>query len=274
MTSRSRSVVTRGLVALLLSATPALSHVLYLMPQPFVTEAGAVLKVHFENGDFFPLGGSPVDPARLRNTHLICKSGRVALENFQAGKSRTEATVRTPSSGLGTLTAETLPRFIELAPPKFLSYLKHEHLTHVINWRMKHGESQKPGREQYSKYVKAIVRMGASDGFLPQAGLVVEFVPLTDPYSLRTGDALPVQLIFRGQPASDVAVHAAWLERGKAIYRMVGRTDPQGRISVPIRAAGPHRLHAIIMERCREQDVADWESFWASLTFEIPVVKR
>ena len=33
--------------------------------------------------------------------------------------------------------------------------------------------------------------------------------------------------------------------------------------------AAAHRLHAIAMERFADPKVADWESFWASLTFEI-----
>ena len=56
---------------------------------------------------------------------------------------------------------------------------------------------------------------------------------------------------------------------GTAKFEIVGRTDAKGRVRVPIKAIGAQKLHALVMERCVEPKVADWESFWASLTFEI-----
>lgn len=273
MKSRCAGTIVSGILWLWSLAPPAAAHVLYLMPQKWNVEPGAVVKIHFENGDLFPAGGSPVAPTRLRNTRLISKAGTAPLEQVTAGKTRTEASVRAPGTGLATLTAETQPNFIELSAAKFQSYLKSEHLTHVLKWREANGEAAKPGRERYSKYVKSIIRAGGGDGHLPVAGLTVEFVPSADPYGLRAGGTLPVQLLFRGQPAAGVSVQGAWIERGKTVYRTVGHTDAQGRIEVPIRAAGPHRLHAILMERCKDAKAADWESFWASLTFEIPAAK-
>jgi hypothetical protein len=44
---------------------------------------------------------------------------------------------------------------------------------------------------------------------------------------------------------------------------IVGRTDEQGRIVIPGLPPGKWRVHA-------EQDSAEWESSWASLTFELP----
>jgi hypothetical protein len=41
-----------------------------------------------------------------------------------------------------------------------------------------------------------------------------------------------------------------------------------GRILIPVKG-GKWRLHAIQMERASDSE-ADWESFWATLTFEIP----
>jgi 5-hydroxyisourate hydrolase-like protein (transthyretin family) len=178
--------------------------------------------------------------------------------------------VRVPAAGLAILTAETVPTFIELDQKKFGSYLKHENLNNVLKWREAHGETNKPGRERYSKYVKSLIQAGKSDEhYRERTGLTIELIPEADPYSLRPGATLPVQVLFRGSPAVDVAVESAWLEGGKSKMEIVGRTDGNGRVRVPVKATGPYRLHAIVMERCAEPTVADWESFWASLTFEI-----
>jgi hypothetical protein len=48
----------------------------------------------------------------------------------------------------------------------------------------------------------------------------------------------------------------------------VGTTDAMGRVLVPVNS-GKWRLHTLTMERSSDPD-AEWESFWAALTFEIP----
>ena len=252
-------------------AAPLLAHDLYLMPDKFVLPGGGLLRVVFHNGDEFPVGSSAVKPERLRQARLLSKGGRAELEQITAGVKQTTATVRVPAAGLAILTASTIPNFIELDPAKFRSYLEHENLTNALQYREKHGEGARAGRERYSKYVKSLIRVGARDDyFRERTGLMIEIVPEVDPYSLSPGKMLPALVLFRGKPAVDVAVESAWLVGGKAKMEVIGRTDREGRISIPIQAAGAHRLHAIVMERCAEPAVADWESFWASLTFEIP----
>ncbi|MBY0506262.1 MAG: DUF4198 domain-containing protein [Bryobacteraceae bacterium] len=259
----------------LLAALPVLGHDLYLMPEKFTTSKGTKLRLVFQNGDEFPEGVSAVKPDRMRNTKLLSRGGQAAMEQIVAEPKRTTAEVLVPASGLAILTAQTLPSLIELDPAKFRSYLQHENLTNALAWREKHGEAGKPGRERYSKYVKSLIQADSvsDDQFRQAAGLTIEIIPEADPYSLRPGASLPVQVLFRGKPAVDVAVESAWLENGRAKMEVFGRTDAQGRIRIPVKAAGPHRLHAIVMERCAEPRAADWESFWASFTFAIPAAK-
>ena len=256
---------------LLAAVLPTFAHDLYLMPESFVAVAGTHLRVVFQNGDEFPAGVSAVKPERLRNTKLVSRGGSAMFEKITAEAKRTTALVRVPAVGLAILTAETLPSLIELDAKKFGSYLEHENLTNALTWREAHGESGKPGRERYSKYVKSLIQVGKSDTYYRErTGLAIEIIPEADPYSLKPGAILPVQVIFRGAPAADVAVESVWLENGKARMEVVGRTDANGRVRITVKAAGPHRLHAIVMERCAAPEAADWESFWASLTFEIP----
>ena len=251
-------------------AGPLCAHDLYLMPEKFVTQAGTRLRVVFHNGDEFPEATSPVKPERLRNMRLVSKAGAAEFETVTAEATRTTAMVRVRGEGSAILTAHTIPSFIELDAAKFRSYLEHENLTEPIKWREAHGEADRPGRERYSKYVKSIILAGKGDEYYRErTGLVIEIVPEVDPYSVGPGQSLPVQVLFRGKPAVDVAVESAWLEQGKAKTKVVGRTDSNGRVKVPLEAIGPHRLHAIAMERYADPKVADWESFWASLTFEI-----
>ncbi|MCX7602457.1 MAG: DUF4198 domain-containing protein [Bryobacteraceae bacterium] len=260
-----------ALAAPLALAAAAFGHDLYLMPEPWLVRPGQQIRVVYQNGDEFPEGVAPVRPERLRRAELLWKGGAAAFTDITAEEKRTVAMVRAPGEGTLMLISQTIPNFIELDAEKFEQYLRHENLDFVLRWRKENGESSAPGREIYSKYVKSLVRCGKGDGFHAyEAGLTIEFVAEADPYGLRPGQPLPVRLRFRGRPAAGVAIESAWLERGRAKMETIGRTDAEGRIVVPIRAAGPHRLHAIVMERRTDRTQADWESFWATLTFSIP----
>lgn len=255
---------------LLLIAASASAHDLYLMPGKFVVSPGTRLPLVFHNGDEFPVGVAPVKPERLRNTRLMSRRGTAVFEQITAEAKRTTALVTVKDQGLAILVAQTVPNFIELDARKFRSYLEHENLTAPLAWRNAHGEANKAGRERYSKYVKSLILAGSADDYYREhTGLTIEIIPEANPYSLKPGATLPVRVLFRGAPAADVAVESAWLVNGKAEMEVVGRTDASGRVNVPVKAIGPHRLHAIVMERCAEPAAADWESFWASLTFEI-----
>ena len=261
-------------IAFLAFALPCVAHDLYLMPAKFLVQRGQQLELVFQNGDEFPVASAPVKLERLRDTELRSRAGKAPFENLKAGEKNTTATVRVPGNGVAVLTARTITNLIEMTPEEFRTYLEHENLTDQIKWRETHGEAGKAGRERYSKYVKALIQSGKPDAYYRErTGLAIEIIPEANPYALKPGDMLPVQVLFRGKPAAGIAVESAWLESGKAALAVVGRTDANGRVKVPVKAVGPHRLHAIMMERCAEPQAADWESFWASLTFEIQGVR-
>lgn len=247
-----------------------LAHDLYLMPASFTPAPGTHLRLTYQNGDEFPAANSPVKLERLRHTALLMKQGRTDFKDLSLTPTNTVASVHIPASGIGILTSYTIPNFIELDAKEFTTYLEHENLNHIIAWRAAHNEAARPGRERYSKFVKSLIAVGASDDYYKHvAGLTIEFIPAANPYALKPGDSLPVQVLFRGKPLAAAAVESAWLESGKPVLKTIGRTDVDGRITIPIVASGPHRLHVIQMERCADPQAADWESFWASLTFAI-----
>ena len=101
-------------------------------------------------------------------------------------------------------------------------------------------------------------------------GFPIEIIPLADPYSIHAGSALRVRVLFRGRPARGLQLEAAWSSGTQNKTTVIGRTSADGEIAVPIAKAGTWRLHTLRMERCADPKSADWESFWASLTFEIP----
>jgi hypothetical protein len=64
--------------------------------------------------------------------------------------------------------------------------------------------------QRTTKYAKTVIDVGrgGSRAFARTAGDALEFVPVTDPSSLRVGDSLSVRLLFRGQPVAGAHLHA------------------------------------------------------------------
>jgi len=253
----------------ILIALPAIAHDLYVMPSAFVVSKGRLL-IALHNGDAFPESEVPMSIERLRDAKLFSPAGSSDLRSPRIDGNRVFLDAEVSAEGDLILAGRTAPNFIELTPEKFVAYLKDEGLTEVIDWRQKHGEMAKPGRERYSKYFKAIILRGApSEYFRQSVGHTIEIVPEKNPYTLKAGEPLPVQVFFRGRPAAGLQVESAWATGAGHQSSAAGRTGPDGRIVIPIAKAGKYRLHALKMERCTDPKIADWESFWASLTFEI-----
>lgn len=158
---------------------------------------------------------------------------------------------------------------------KSICNLQHEGLVEICAWRRKHAESTLPGRELYSKYIKLILHTGGTDSFITkQAGHAIEFVPLVDPASVPAGGELAVALYFHGKPAPGMPVEASSFHEGKRTDRQQGKTDAQETVRIRLDVPGIWKLHSICMERLTDRREADWESFWASLTFFIPEVRK
>ena len=262
--------------ALFFFAFGAFAHDLYLMPAPTRTEPGQTLVIAVHVGDSFPASESSIDPRRIVQARVLADG--TPFENFRILGRATwgSATLAKPGShviGLGST-----PKFLELEPAKFESYLKEEGLQSIIEWRKQNNESTKPSRELYSKFAKTLVVAGAPDeGYRAKAGYPIEILLEADPTRMKPGDTLPIQVLWKDQPAADLQVELAWSpsdpkQAKLAKTQIAGRTDAQGRLAVKLDQPGRFRLHTLAMERHTNPAEADWKSVWASFTFELMTV--
>jgi hypothetical protein len=250
-------------ILFLVVVAPLCAHDLYLMPRQFRPAPGDSLLISAHVGDGFPESEGPLDPQRLVESRW---STGESIEGWRILGKATHVVTQPSGPGSRYAVITTKPRRIELVPAKFESYLREEGLASILEWRERHQEAGSPGRELYSKYAKTLVTVGeASNGWRQPAGVAIEFVPEKDPACLRPGEILPVRLLLHGRPLEDTQVAVSW-DGG---HRVAGRTDAAGRIVVPIEAAGRHRLRSVTMKRVGPGKDVDWESFWASLTFEV-----
>jgi uncharacterized GH25 family protein len=93
-------------------------------------------------------------------------------------------------------------------------------------------------------------------------------VPEADPYALAAGGELPVRLLYQDKPLAGALVVAFSKERPEE--KVTARSDAEGRVRLRLARPGIWLVKAVHMVEPSQEAGADWESLWASMTFEAP----
>ena len=169
---------------------------------------------------------------------------------------------------------------IELPAAQFDDYLREEGLDAPLDARRKLGMGAGPGRERYARCPKTWVagrrdKGGAARSLRP-AGLPLEIVPIADPGGTNP---LDIRVLWRGKPLAGALLRAwrrplapDWAPVAVAARDSVGmalqvRTDARGEARLALAGDGEWLVSTVHMIPCADKAVADWESWWASLTF-------
>lgn len=150
---------------------------------------------------------------------------------------------------------------------KFQDYLKDEGLErHMVVAKARAGNGGKIG-EIYSRCAKTLI--AGPQGETANAGhdfhCALELVAESNPYQRRD---LKLRLLFKGQPVEGVLVQA--FTKADPGNKIRVRTDKDGRVALQLPQGGVWLVKAVHMVPQARFLRGDWESFWASLTFEAP----
>lgn len=161
-----------------------------------------------------------------------------------------------------------LPLRMEAA--KFEAYLKEEGLEHVSRLRAERQETDKGVFEVYSRCAKTLLKAGdgAREGHDRIAGLRLEIVPETNPYLVAAGASLTFRVLFEGKPLEKGLVIAR--SRAEPKHTVAARTDAEGRVRLTLDRPGEWLVKCTHMIAAPKDINMDWESLWASITFELP----
>lgn len=99
-------------------------------------------------------------------------------------------------------------------------------------------------------------------------GLPLELVAERNPYLLKAGGILPVRILYKNQPPAGVLVMA--LNQRHPTARVAARSDKAGRVQLRLSQPGPWLIKAVHMIPATGAADRQWDSFWASLTCEVP----
>lgn len=137
--------------------------------------------------------------------------------------------------------------------------------------------TRSPGRERFRRCAKAWVSGGDVTRATTPMGLPLEIVPAAPP---GQGQQLALRVLWQGQPLSGALVRV-WHtptakdesptdpeSRDSLAVAWQQRTDAQGTVTLPTQQAGEWLVSTVHMVPSSDSNTADWESTWASLTFQ------
>ncbi len=245
------------------------AHDLWLVPQQFVIEPGQPLTIFANTGMDFPRSLNAIKPDRINQFILLGQTIRKELTELKIQDKSLTTVCVIQNQGTYVAAMSLHPREIKLKANEFNEYLLHDGLKNIYELRKKEGILHEDAVEYYSKYSKTIIQAGNQLDETPckPLNIVLEIIPQSNPYRLKQGDKLTVSVLFRGKPLIDAELSWSFPGRGEQ-FAGTTRTDTDGNAIVPLAKAGPYVIRMTHMEWVKKQ-THEWESYWASLTFEV-----
>ena len=284
-----RVTVTLATLAVLTVAvvTAVSAHTLFLKLDSFFLEPNSTGMVALINGDF-DNSENAVTRDRMLDVSVVGPGGVVhppesawrdsAVFHYSPDSVDTALlTFETGDPGTYLIGVSTAARVFDLTAEEFNEYLVHDGIVDVIEQRTAAGKTNDDDAERYSKHVKALVQVGdaRSGQWAHQLGYPVEFMPLSNPYELGVGDELRVRFLRAGQPVANQLVYANYEdhhghdEAGEHMEAVTTRTNGDGVATIPLSGTGRWYVRTIHMVETTDEADVDYESNWATLTFEV-----
>lgn len=244
-----------------------IAHDFWIEPSTFRPARHTVVALHLRVGENFRGEVFRRNSAHIRRFFL---TGPQSVQDALGVEGMDPAGyVSITDPGLYIVAYQSARSFVEIEAEKFEHYLAEEGLERIIRLRAERRESHKAGRETYSRCANSLIWTGVPDGDAADAGLdcPLELRAEENPYLLRSGAELPVRLLFRGNPLAEALVTA--IPKDAPDLRVSARTDVEGRVRLKLSRPGIWLVKSVHMVPGPRDERADWESFWASLTFEL-----
>ena len=270
------------LLPIVVALTPAsaIAHDFWIQPARFATTVGAPLPFTLlvGHGTFRQRWG--VETGRIVRFESIDASGshdQRRVLHTQSGDD--DGTLQLTSPGTHVVVLESKAAISVLPAIRFNDYLKVEGLTPAINERTRKGKSNTDGREFYSRRAKTLLQItgqgttAASQSQVTRpTGLKLEIVPQKNPYDLKPGEALPVQILYEGRPLPGATVKLNNLDFDAEPIAIVLST-PDGRASFNVPQRGRWQLNVVWTKVISGNPQADFDTIFSSLTFGFDPVR-
>jgi len=187
------------------------SHIMYLKMDSYFLDPDTPTQIQLFNGTF-DKSENVIDRDRMLDVSLLGNGNRIKVDDSQWSEkdSITLLNFQTGEAGTWVAGVSTAPRSIEMDAEAFNTYLEHEGILDMLEWRKKNNALDAAAVEKYSKHVKTIFQVGEkrTNDWQTPLGYPIEFIPLDNPYDLNTGDSFKFKLLLNGNPLANQLVYA------------------------------------------------------------------
>lgn len=246
------------------------AHEYILLAYKYRVQKGDTLEMHLFVADGFNIQlERPMETSKTKKFELITQQGTTDLLAETSDHALPIINRKVDFEGLGLLHMERDYARISLTTPKFLAYLKEDHIENI---KVVKGTEKRLQREKYTRYIKALVQSGKPGNdtlYKKITGQQFEIILLQNPYRMNAGGILKTKVLFMGKPLSGKVITARNRTGNENSMFLTARTDANGICSFKLSRKGEWFIHATQMIPCPDKTDSDWESFWASYSFEI-----
>lgn len=221
------------------------------------------IKVEVITSDKFPESDSVVKPERIKDFRLISGNDSVKITDFQTVENSLVANIKNKKSELVAL--ELFPHPIVLEAEKFAGYIRSEEAESFVAPNFIKGETTEPQRESYAKFAKVLIDNKSFDRIV---GHKLEIILQENPAEI-VEDKLLVKVLFDGEPIENLRVSSGAENLNGEKYAAHSLTDENGLAKIAISCESLWFVRSHYIRPHSEKNDFDWESFWASITFQI-----
>ena len=242
------------------------AHDMWIEPAVFVAQPGQMLGIKLRVGQ--ELIGDPI----ARSTQLINRFIVTGPDGERpvVGRDGSDPAgyIRATGPGLMIVGYNSNASSVDLPAEKFNLYLKDEGLDSILALRARRNQDKAPSHEQFFRCAKSLVQAGPASSTQTDRvlGFPLELVAERNPYVLPPGADFAVRLTYENKPLAGAAVTA--INRLNPGEKQTQRSGKDGRASFKLRGGGMWMIKSVHMVPAPAGSAHEWNSYWASLTFE------
>jgi hypothetical protein len=262
--SRSLRLAVVALIALWLTG-PVAAHDFWIEPVTFRPAAGEHVPLKLYVGQHFAGAAVLYNAAQFERYVYADAAGEHSVPGALGDDPAGSLPATTP--GLHAVGFYSKPFEVTFdSAEEFEQYLRTEGLERHLYLAKRRARLGRAIVERYTRCAKTLVLAGgaAPTAADPVFGFPLELVALTNPY--QRDASVDIQLLYRGQPLAGALIVA--FTKQQPLEKIKLRTDASGRITLPLARPGVWLVTAVHMLPVSWFARVDWESYWASLTFE------
>ena len=242
-------------IATLTVFSAATAHDFWLIPDFFGFPDGSTVHVNARSGTGFPMG-SAMQPTRVAEARIIGANSDVKISEMaiEGTALRLHQKPAAPGQYLVAAILTPPPRINRVPPAGLIRFLRAEGGAAEASRLERDNTFMSKDTVLYASRSSAatVLQLGTGGprAFSKTAGYPLEFVPLSDPATLRVGDTLHVRILGNGKAAANVgmdAVPAADTSGGaesREHQAISLSADASGVVHLPLTKVGPWMLRS------------------------------